>query len=558
MTTHTGAHPCQCRDRQSPGPEIAVRHKTNPRPARQTLDMDTHALAQLAIDAAGDAGPGVVIGIYRGGELTHHASAGMASVELSAPVHERTRFDIASMSKQFTATAILLLARDGLLALTDDIRAHLPELRLSTPVTIAQCLQHTGGLREWLQLTGIAGRSLTRITQNQTLAFVSGLTELNFPPGTAFSYSNTGYVLAASLVQRLTGRTLGEFTTERLFAPLGMHRTLFREDSLAVLDDFAYGYATVGDRLLRADTEECAVGDGGLATSVSELGPWFRFLRDGDVIGADIRDALVDSTPVFPDGSRGTYALGIYHATLGGSPMVGHAGGVLGYRSQLFYLPEHDLGVVALTNHSAVDARLVALDAARLATGIAEDVPPSPVAGTVDASAHAGWWLMPGADEAVHTEARDDGTLELSGLQSGRFTLAEDDWWYADDAEGGLRLRVEGDDLRVGIAAWPGRDMIFQRCSAPDENLPIPSGVYESPELGTLATIHDDGAFQLGLELTGRLEPGAGGTLRAGPASLRTEGDDLLLSLFGAERLRFVRQPADTTIVGVPRGLDAS
>lgn len=277
--------------------------------------MDTDAIAQLVSRFASPTGPGLAVGVYRGGVLVTQATAGLASVEFGVPIDERTRFDIASMSKQFAATAVLLLARDGLVSLDDDIRAHLPELRLEAPVTIAQCLQHTGGLREWLALAAIAGRSLTRITQDQTLEFVSGLSTLDFLPGTAFRYSNTGYVLAASLVHRVTGRTLGEFAAERIFRPLGMHRTLFREDSRAVLPEFAYGYESVDDRVLRADSEECAVGDGGLVTSLSELGPWFRFLRDGDVLGEDIRDTLVDSPPRLP--GREHRALRVRHLSRG-------------------------------------------------------------------------------------------------------------------------------------------------------------------------------------------------------------------------------------------------
>jgi CubicO group peptidase (beta-lactamase class C family) len=518
--------------------------------------MNHDALARLATNAADDAGPGVVIGIYRGGELTDHAASGMASVELRSPVDVRTRFDIASMSKQFTATAALLLARDGRISLDDDIRTHLPELRLANAVTIAQCLQHTGGLREWLQLTAITGRSLTRITQAQTLEFVAGLIDLDTEPGTAFSYSNTGYVLIASLVHRLTGHTLGEFTADRLFAPLGMRRTLFREDSRAVLPDLAYGYSASEGALLRADSEECAVGDGGLVTSVSDLAPWFRFLRDGDVIGRDIRDALIHTRPTRRDGTLAPYALGISHAAIGGIPMIGHAGAVAGYRSQLLYLPDLDLGVAVFTNSSGVDAGAVAAATARLAADIPEEITPGAVDGRHLAPGLADWWILPGDDEWIRTEALPDGALRMTGLQSGRFTLAADGRWYSDDRETGLRLLFDADRVEVGMAFRPGRELSFRRCTGPEDGLPIPAGVYLSSELGTLATIRQDGGFRLGLELTGVLQPGPDGTFRAGPAALRADGDDLQVSLLGARRVRFLRQPDETTAVGLPRGLD--
>lgn len=520
--------------------------------------MDTDAIAHLVSRYAAPTGPGVAVGVYRGGVLVSRFAAGLASVEFGVPVDEHTRFDIASMSKQFAATAVLLLARDGLIGIDDDIRAHLPELRLETPVTIAQCLQHTGGLREWLALAAVAGRPLTRITQDQTLAFVSGLREVDFPPGAAFRYSNTGYVLAASLVHRVTGRTLGAFAEERIFRPLGMHRTLFREDSRAVLPQFAYGYESVGDHMLRADSEECAVGDGGLVTSLSELGPWFRFLRDGDVLGEDIRDALVDSTPVFPDGSTGPYAYGVYHADLGGERTIGHAGAVVGYRSHLTYLPDHDLGIAVLANHSGVRATVIANAVARIAADIADPPVPAPAADTEPARAASGWWIMRGADASMRTEARLDGTLTLSGLQSGLFTLAEDGCWYGDDREEGLQLLIDGDQLALRVDMRPGRDLMFERCAAPDAASTPPAGSYLSPELGTLAIIEPDGRFRLGLDIAGTIEPGPDGAFLAGPASIRRDGDDLLLGIFGVDGMRFVRQPDGTTLVGVPRGLDTA
>ncbi|WP_407360256.1 serine hydrolase domain-containing protein [Microbacterium sp. LBN7] len=520
--------------------------------------MDTDAVARLVSRYAAPTGPGLAVGVYRGGVLVSQFTAGLASVEFGVPIDEHTRFDIASMSKQFAATAVLLLARDGLVSLDDDIRTHLPELRLETPVTIAQCLQHTGGLREWLALAAVAGRSLTRITQDQTLEFVSGLSTLDFPPGAAFRYSNTGYVLAASLVHRVTGRTLGEFAAERIFRPLGMHRTLFREDSRAVLPGFAYGYESIDDRVLRADSEECAVGDGGLVTSLSELGPWFRFLRDGDVLGEDIRDTLVDSAPVFPDGSAGPYAYGIYHADLGGESTIGHAGAVAGYRSHLCYLPDHDLGVVVLANHSAVRATVIANAVARLAVSVPEAPVPAPAHDTESARAAAGWWIMPGADESMRTEARLDGTLTLSGFQSGRFTLAEDGCWYGEDRDEGLQLLIDGDRLVLRVHMRPGRDLTFERCAAPDASTPPPAGTYLSPELGTLVLIEPDGRFRLGLDIAGEVEAGPDGTFLVGPASVRRDGDDLRLGIFGVDGLRFVRQPEGTALVGVPRGLDTA
>lgn len=512
-------------------------------------------LEQLVAGATGPGRPGLAIGLYRDGRLVEHAEAGEASIEFGIPVDADTRFEIASMSKQFTAAAVLLLCRDGRLALDDDIRAHLPKLSLATAVTVQQCLEHTGGLREWLSAADIAGVSLTRITQDQTLAFVSGFSELNFAPGDEFSYSNTGYVLAASLVHRLTGKTLGEFSRERIFEPLGMTRTLFREDSRAVLPQFAYGYMSAGDEFVRADTEECAVGDGGIVTSLADLAPWFGFLEDGRVLGDDIRDALLQRS-VLNDGTVHNYARGLYHVDIAGRPAFGHAGGAMGYRTQLLFLPGEGVGVAVLTNTSALDP--VALSARAL--GQALEVPdPEPVEFVEDAEAGAalaGHWIERGSDYAVEIEAIAPGRIRSSGmLLPGEFALAADGTWHALGELAPMRLTLTGETIEAASPLRPGRSSLLERCDAPDPSAAPPAGVYRSPEFGTYAVIDDEGAYQLGLLSSGRLEPAADNAFSAGACTVRAEGDDILVTSWGTRRVRFTRQPDGEGPRGIPAGV---
>ncbi|MFC7714002.1 serine hydrolase domain-containing protein [Nonomuraea recticatena] len=215
-------------------------------------------------------------------------------MEFGVPVDEHTRFDIASASKQFTAACVLLLEREGKLGLDDDVRTHVPELSLETPVTLRQCLQHTGGLPEWYSLQALTGVPLAEMTEQRLLEVLTGIRRTTFEPGTAFSYSNTGYVLAAVVINRVTNSSLAEFARKRLFEPLGMADSLFRDDASVPLDRLAYGYANAQGEPRRADTQESAVGDGGLVTSVAGLAPWFGFLADGRVLGTDLRDRLLE------------------------------------------------------------------------------------------------------------------------------------------------------------------------------------------------------------------------------------------------------------------------
>ncbi|MGW2220609.1 serine hydrolase domain-containing protein, partial [Nonomuraea sp. NPDC001684] len=291
------------------------------------MDFEQVERALDALPGLRSGGPGLAVGVYADGKVLHTAARGVATVEFGVPIDSRTRFDIASISKQFTAACLLLLARDGRLSLSDDVREHVPELRLGVPVTLDQCLRHTGGLPEWYGLQAVTGVPFTLMDEERLMKIVAGMRRTTFEPGTRFSYSNTGYVLAAVVIRRLTGRSLADFARERLFEPLGMDDTVFRDDASVPLPRMAYGYDGAG---ARADTQESAVGDGGLVTGVADLAPWFGFLADGRVLGADVRSALLERTTL-ADGAVLRYARGICHLTVGELDAYGHAGGMHGY-----------------------------------------------------------------------------------------------------------------------------------------------------------------------------------------------------------------------------------
>src|SRR5262249_21003970 len=167
-------------------------------------------LRDLLASYVSDREPGVALGLYRAGQLLVHASAGLAVVEHAVPIGPDTAFDIASASKHFTATCVLLLERDERLSLDADVRTYLPELALRglavrETVTLRQCLTHTGGRREYCSLCGMSGVPLPGMSESRLMRLISGQRDLDFPPGSAYSYSNTGYVLAAATIRRITG-----------------------------------------------------------------------------------------------------------------------------------------------------------------------------------------------------------------------------------------------------------------------------------------------------------------------------------------------------------------
>lgn len=300
-------------------------------PDLTSSDLTSSGLAKLADALACGDEPGLAIGVYARGKLAASATAGCGLPEHGVPVTETTAFDIASVSKHMTSACLLLLARDGLVDLDADIRSSLPELRLTRPVTLRQCLTHTAGLRDYFALCDIAGIGVLGITQDRFMDLAAGQEDLDFAPGSEFSYSNTGYALAATLVSRVTGAGLARLAAERVFGPLGMTATHFRDDVSLLVPGLAGGYiatGTGGTRFRRYDVTEEVVGDGAVVTTLTDLAAWHAFMADGAVLGTDIRDGLLVSQ-VLTDGTDTGYGLGLQLIDVAGQPGL-VAFGVLG------------------------------------------------------------------------------------------------------------------------------------------------------------------------------------------------------------------------------------
>ncbi len=177
--------------------------------------------------------PGCALGVYREGQVIYKRGYGMANLDHDVPITPSTVFNIASVSKQFTAAAITLLAQQGKLSLDDEVRKYIPELPdFGTPITLRHLIHHTSGLRDPAPLLDLAGWriGLDHITEADVLGLLSRQRELNVRPGERYEYSNTNYILLAQIVTRVSGQSFREFTHAHIFEPLGMKNTFFRDD----------------------------------------------------------------------------------------------------------------------------------------------------------------------------------------------------------------------------------------------------------------------------------------------------------------------------------------
>jgi CubicO group peptidase (beta-lactamase class C family) len=297
--------------------------------------------------------PGCAVGVARNGQTILERAYGMANLEYDVPNTPATIFEAGSVSKQFTAAAITLLAQQGKLSLDDEVSKYIPELpRYGTPITIRQMLNHTSGLRDWGTVALAMGwpRGTRTHTHAHVLDIVSRQESLNYPPGAEYLYSNTGYNLAAIIVARVSGVSFAEFTRKNLFEPLGMAKTQWRDDYRRIVKGraTAYGRGREGGWGLEMPFEDVH-GNGGLLTTVGDLLKWnenFVRPRVGGV--AFVRD--LQQKGRLNNGREVSYALGLMVGSYQGIPEVSHTGATAGYRAFLARYPDQHLSVAVLCN----------------------------------------------------------------------------------------------------------------------------------------------------------------------------------------------------------------
>jgi CubicO group peptidase (beta-lactamase class C family) len=296
--------------------------------------------------------PGCAVAVWRAGGTVLTRAYGMADLEHGVPNTVNTVFEAGSVSKQFTAAAIILLAGEGKLSLDDDIRSYLPELPdYGTPITIRHLLHHTSGLRDWGTVVSAAGWPRTRRAHNNAHALdvISRQRSLNYRPGTEYSYTNSGYNLMAIIVERVSGESLAEYTRRMIFQPLGMQRTEWRDDFTRIVRDRATAYSAGPDGFSTLMPFEDVYGNGGLLTTVGDLLLWNENLESGIVGGPALLEEM-HRRGRLADGREIAYAGGLMFSSFRGIPEVGHSGSTAGYQAYLTRFPKDDLSVAVLCN----------------------------------------------------------------------------------------------------------------------------------------------------------------------------------------------------------------
>jgi D-alanyl-D-alanine carboxypeptidase len=331
-------------------------------PAARADEVDDYVAAQMKKHHV----PGLSLAVVRDGEVVKSKGYGLASVELEAPATERTVYEIGSITKQFTATAVMMLVEEGKLGLDDKISDRLPGLPAAwKEVTVRHLLTHTSGIKSYTGATDFIRLARNDYSQEQILALVSKA-KLEFDPGTSWAYCNTGYFLLGMLIEKMSGQTCAKFLDERIFKPLGMASTR-PNNPKAIIPRRAAGYADVFGTYFNRDplTPTSAFSAGFLVSTVGDLVKWDAALRAGKLLSSSSFAQMY--TPVtLKDGSTRPYGFGWSVGSRLGHKIIDHGGGTAGFSTMIARYVDDGLTVIVLTNLSGGAAGEVAHGIARI------------------------------------------------------------------------------------------------------------------------------------------------------------------------------------------------
>jgi len=439
-------------------------------PAQVTADAAPQAAGDdltdkvdaLFADLAKPDSPGCALGVIRDGQLIYSKGYGQAVVEHSVPITARTVFDLGSVSKHFTASAIVLLAQQSKLSFDDDIRKYLPEMPDYSAkyggkkITIRNLLHHTSGVRNYDTLMALAAIDFSgRTGDREAMDYIVRQKELNFAPGEEYLYSNSGYFLLSQIVKKASGKTLREFAAENIFAPLGMADTQYLDDTALIVPRRATGYSPRrggGFEVEMSNFEQ--TGDGAVQTTVEDFLLWDRNFTSGRVLGAQGLQWL--QTPgVLTSGRKITYAFGLQVSTYKGLPIVEHGGSWAGYRAHYARFPAQQFSVVCLCNaananpsrraHQVADVYLANLmqQPDVLAPAASAAGKPAPAANSAEWKKYEGLYRSI-KEGAVLRVAIEEGKLRVkSGSQSFEISQVGDREFHLLQPGSNFRVRFE-------------------------------------------------------------------------------------------------------------------
>ncbi|WP_428669424.1 serine hydrolase domain-containing protein [Reyranella sp.] len=492
--------------------------------------------------------PGAVVAVMRAGQIEVCKGYGLASIELGVPITAKTRFRIASVSKQFTVTAALMLAAEGKLELSDPPHKYLPALK-PLPVTIDQMMRNSSGLPDFLELLRLGGHGLDKPAR--AVDFLDAAARnghLNFEPGSRFLYSNTNFLLLGLIIETVTQQKLGDVLAQRIFKPLGMTDTMLAADIDTVIPNLAMAY--LGDDsqgFRRAGHAYPQGGEGGLTSTVEDLLVWSRHF-DAPILGKQIPTQLVAAEPL-TGGYGNRYRRGVGLGELRGLETAGHGGLWPGFRTEFLRVPAADLTVIVIANLASIDPWRLAHKIATDALDGDERMKPAlePIT-SAEIEPIAGTWFN-AEEPSLFDLAWKNGeaTVTQNGLP---FALGRraGGWFGAERGSFEFMLKPDKDGLSVDLGA--GRVLAFAKLAKRTE---IPAAI-----VGTYTSADSGAVWRIGWSGEGYALNVSGPLIAGGPTWSMTGVDSGTVELTGAggwlqttQLAQLVRDGSGKTIVAL-------
>ncbi len=296
--------------------------------------------------------PGGQVIVRKKGKIIYKQNYGYANIEHEIPVRDETIFHVASVSKQITVMCVLLLQEDGLLCIDDDIRKYIPDLiHFKEDVTIRNMMNNVSGIRDQWELLELSGvRIVDTITQKDAISIISKQKELNFEPLTNYLYSNSNFTLLAEIVERISGKSFNDFARERIFKPLGMANTCFKEHYSDIIKNSASSYEVKGkNELVHSVLNYATYGATSLNTTAVDFLKWLDNYKDPKICKKETLDVMF-TNPTLKNGKESEYACGLFSGYYKGHPYIEHSGADAGFRSKVIHYIEDDVDIIVFSN----------------------------------------------------------------------------------------------------------------------------------------------------------------------------------------------------------------
>ena len=347
-------------------------------PAQVAPDQIDAIFSPLKSSAA----PGAAVLVVHNGQPVFRRGYGVTDLRTHHPIDAQTNFRLASFTKQFTAACIMLLVHDGKLHYDDHLTDIFPEFpAYGKAITVRNLLNHTSGLPDYedileKQYPNTSDEKIPQILDAGVLKLLEQQTSGKFPPGSKWEYSNSGYAVLAMIVEKVSGKSFGQFLQQRIFTPLKMTNTLAYEKGKNEVPHRAYGHTKMNGTWRETDqsSTSAVLGDGGIYSSLDDLAKWDRALREHTLLSeAEMRPALspvrLTGGATTPDAKPVSYGFGWFLDPYKGHRRMSHDGETIGFRTTIQRFPDDQLTVIVLANRADLDPRVLALKVADLYLG---------------------------------------------------------------------------------------------------------------------------------------------------------------------------------------------